>query len=87
MLLQREAKPFPDLEFVHQKLCRLVCQIVFIDRKEGEIRPEFDPGLPPCFQRDNIIEIDRLHHHPHIMVSVLPSPQHIQAQIDLAQRS
>ena len=60
-----------------------VDEILFVHRKIRQIRPQGDPAGVVAFQNDPVIQLDRLHDHPHFVVSIFPSSDYVQPEVDL----
>ena len=85
MLRQRDLYSCMDVKLIHQKPGGPVCQIIFINGQIKQIGADLYSRLFFLFHDDLVIQIDRLHDHPHIMIAVWPFAQHIQSEIDFSQ--
>jgi hypothetical protein len=73
-----------DMEFVHQKLCRPVRQVLFIGGQIEQVCLYPDAWFAGPVQVNTVMKPNGLHNHTHFMVSILALSQYIQGQIDFA---
>ncbi len=78
---------FANSELLLEKLCRFVNQIVLIHREKFQICGEKNTWIFRDLQIQLITQIQILHDHAYLMVSVFPLSHHIQTQIDFCQGS
>ena len=69
---------------INQQLCSLIYNIIFIHREKGQICTYPDSRFCIDSDTDLIIKIHRLHHHLNLMITIGPTPDHIQAQINFS---
>ena len=73
-------------KLILQKLCRFIDKIVLIRRQKRKIR--FYRDLTGSIHRDlqPVKQMNGLHHHADLMITILSFSYHIQPKIDLSQR-
>ena len=75
---------FLYMKLLHQKVCCLIRQVILINGQIKKIRQQFYTRFFRLFHPDLVIQVYRLHHHPHIVITVLSPSQNIQTQINLS---
>ena len=81
MLIQHDLHTLADPKFLDQELCCFISNIGISCREKSQVGRKFDPRFFLLCQLYFIIQINGLHDHTHIMISVLSSSQYIQSQV------
>ena len=84
MLVELYINTVPNVKFLFEKCCRLVYQIVLICRQKRKVGRHRNPARLIAGNLQPVKQMNRLHDHPHLMITVLPFSHHIQTQIDLS---
>ena len=83
MLFQCDADALFDVKFPDQKIRCFVRDISLSRGQEEQIRLDLDPRFFFPLDLYIVIQINRLHDHPYIVIPILSSAENIQPEIDL----
>ena len=86
VLIQCNAHPSFQMKFLYHHLCCLICDIPRIIREIVQVGRKLNPRFFPGFQPYIIIQINRLHDHTYIVISIFPSPKYVQSQVYFGKR-